>query len=214
MAKEFSWDRFWNRPIVGILRGFPIEAVEQILPRCLAGGLANVEVTMNSPEPAAQIRKCCELVGDQMNVGAGTVCSLEDLEAALSAGAQFIITPAMLPEVITECKKRSIPIFPGAYTPTEIFTAWELGADIVKVFPASGLGPSYFKGVLGPFPQIKLMPTGGVSVESLADFHAAGACAFSVGSTLFDSERIAAEDWQWIEAQTKRFIDAYAATQG
>ncbi len=209
MKDAFSWDRFDRLPVIGILRGFSCEQIDSIVPALTAGGLCNIEVTMNSPGAPDLIRQIRHLAGDSMNVGAGTVCTLRDLETASEAGASFIVTPVLVPEVIEACKRDGVPVVPGAYTPTEIHQAWNLGADLVKVFPADQLGPSYIRSVLAPLPDIRLVPTGGVTVETLASFVEAGAAGFGVGSPLFHPSKVKAGDWAWIETQTRRFVEAY-----
>ena len=206
----FSWTLFQRLPVVGILRGFDRRQVENLVAAAAAGGLCNFEVTMNSPNAADLIRLTCEMVGEGSNVGAGTVCSLSTLEAALDAGAGFIVTPVVNSGVIRECVKRQIPIFPGALTPTEIHQAFDLGASIVKVFPSDSLGPGYIKSLKGPFPEWRLMPTGGVTVETLGAYKRAGAEAFGVGGPLFEQEQVLAGNWKWVEEQARRFVQAYA----
>lgn len=203
---DFSWDTFEKVPLVGILRGFSQRECTEIGNRCEAAGLTNLEVTMNSPGAAQSIAAMRDAAGNRMNIGAGTVCTLGELEEALAAGAQFIITPAVVPEVITECHARSIPIFPGALTPTEILTAWNLGADIVKVFPARAFGPSYFRDLKGPLPQIKLMPTGGVGLDTLSAFFDAGAFAASIGGQLFDTKRLSESGYDRLEAEVREYV--------
>jgi 2-dehydro-3-deoxyphosphogluconate aldolase/(4S)-4-hydroxy-2-oxoglutarate aldolase len=144
-----------------------------------------------------------------MCIGAGTVLNLELLEKALAAGAAFTVTPVVNVDVIAECVRRKIPVFPGAYSPTEILRAWELGATMVKVFPAETLGPSYIKAIKAPLPQMKLMPTGGVDLKTLAAYKKAGADGFGVGGPLFDRARVEAGDWNWIEAQCRAFVETY-----
>ena len=214
MIHPFHEDRFRAMPVVGILRFFPLAQVEQLVPAVMAGGLVNLEVTLNSPGASDLIRCARELVGDQGNVGAGTVTSMAGLEAALEAGASFIVTPVVLPEVIRACVDRGVPVFPGAMTPTEIFTAWNLGATMVKVFPADQLGPGHLKAVKAPFPEIPLMPTGGVTVETLPAFRAAGADAFGVGGPLFDPRRVAAGDWDWFRQRAGQFREAWRSCAG
>jgi 2-dehydro-3-deoxyphosphogluconate aldolase/(4S)-4-hydroxy-2-oxoglutarate aldolase len=207
----FSWDLFHDLPVVGILRGFGEEAVERLIEAALRGGLRNIEVTMNSEGAAGLIRLARRLAGDAANVGAGTVLGLEDLRAALEAGAEFIVTPVVAPAVIQACRGEGVPVIPGAFTPTEIHRAWELGADLVKVFPADRLGPEYLRSVKAPLPDVKLLPTGGVTVETLGAFKKAGADGFGVGSPLFARERVEAGDWAWVEAQARRFAGAFRA---
>ena len=205
----FHHAHFRELPVVGILRFFPAYQVKQLVPAALAGGLRNLEITMNSAGAEDLIRVACDLVGDRGNVGAGTVTTLAELDRALGAGASFVVTPAVVPEVIRACVERSVPVMPGAMTPTEILTAWRLGATLVKVFPADQLGPAHIRAVKAPFPEIPLMPTGGVTVETLPAFQRAGADAFGVGGPLFDAKRAAAGDWEWFTRQSARFVAAF-----
>lgn len=166
---------------------------------------------MGSPSTPEQIRIAREIVGEGMSIGAGTVLNLDLLEKALAAAATFIVTPIVNVDVIAECVRRKIPVFAGAYTPTEIFKAWELGATMVKVFPAETLGPSYIKAIKAPLPQVKLMPTGGVDLKTISAYKNAGADGFGVGSPLFDRARVEAGDWAWVEAQCRAFVEAYSS---
>jgi len=209
MSTAFNDTLFRSLPIVGILRFLPRAEVEHLVPAVMAGGLVNLEVTLNSPGAADLIRLTRDLMGDRGNVGAGTVTSMEDLRSALDAGANFIVTPVVLPEIIRACVDAGVPVMPGAMTPTEIFTAWKLGATMVKVFPADPLGPGHLKAVKAPFPQIPLMPTGGITVETLPAFREAGADAFGVGGPLFDPRQVAAGHWDWFRDRAARFRDAY-----
>ncbi len=211
MNANFNASLFRQLPIVGILRFFPRDQVALMLPAALAGGLINFEVTMNSEGAEELIRLSRDLVGERGNVGAGTVTTVDTLHRALAAGASFIVTPAVIPEVIQACVERGVPVLPGALTPTEILTAWRLGATMVKVFPADQLGPAHIRAVKAPFPEIPLMPTGGVTVETLPAFRAAGADAFGVGSPLFDPRQAAAGNWDWFRQQAARFLQAYEA---
>ena len=209
MSTKFNEELFKELPVVAILRFFTLAEVEKLVPASMAGGLRNLEVTMNTPDAAEVIRLTCELVGRQGNVGAGTVTTLEELELALSAGASFIVTPAVLPEVIQACVQRNVPVMPGAMTPTEVLMAWRLGAKLVKIFPADQLGPAHLKALKAPFPQIPLMPTGGVTVETLPEFKKAGADAFGVGGSLFDPKQVATGNWNFFREEASRFAHAY-----
>ncbi|PKA98223.1 2-dehydro-3-deoxyphosphogluconate aldolase/(4S)-4-hydroxy-2-oxoglutarate aldolase [Flavobacteriaceae bacterium MAR_2009_75] len=200
---SFSWPRFNQNPIVGILRGLSTEEVLQLVPIYLKSGFYTLEITMNSPNVVKTISILRERYTD-LNVGAGTVCTQDDLEIALSAGAQFIVTPIIDSEVIKRCVKSNIPIFPGAYTPTEIYTAWKLGASAIKVFPATQLGPKYVKDVLAPLNDIKLLPTGGVSADNISAFFKAGAIGVGMGSSLFDKNLIKNQDFEGLE---KHFLN-------
>jgi 2-dehydro-3-deoxyphosphogluconate aldolase/(4S)-4-hydroxy-2-oxoglutarate aldolase len=196
-------------PLVGILRGFTTPQASEIVRAGMRGGLRNLEITMGSPNTPEQIREACDIAKGQMCIGAGTVLNLKLLDQALAAGASFIVTPAINRDVIRECVKLEIPVFPGAYSPTEILTAWDFGATMVKVFPAEALGPSYIKAVKAPLPQVKLMPTGGVDLKTIGAYKKAGAGGFGIGGPLFDRARVEAEDWNWVETQCRAFIAAY-----
>jgi 2-dehydro-3-deoxyphosphogluconate aldolase/(4S)-4-hydroxy-2-oxoglutarate aldolase len=209
MGTTFNRELFRKLPVVGILRFFKREEIEKLVPASLEGGLCNIEVTMNSAGATELIQRTCELLGDRGNVGAGTVTTLETLDAALRAGASFIVTPAVVPEVIQACVARKVPVMPGAMTPTEVLGAWRLGATMVKVFPADQLGPGHIKALKAPFPEIPLMPTGGVTVETLPAFKKAGAEAFGVGGPLFDPKQVAAGNWGWFREQAARFAEAW-----
>lgn len=212
MSAAFNPELFQRLPVVGILRAFGRAEIDQMVPASLEGGLSNIEVTMNSPGAVELIARCIALAGPRANVGAGTVTDLVRLQQALDAGASFIVTPTVVPEVIEACVGRGIPVMPGAYTPTEIQQAWELGAHCVKIFPAETLGPGYLRAIKAPLPHIALMPTGGVSVETLGAFKKAGASAFGVGSPLFDAKQVATANWAWFRDQATRFRQAYQQT--
>lgn len=209
MSATFNTALFQKLPVVGILRFFKRAEVEKLVPASVDGGLNTIEVTMNSAGATDLIRLTCDLMGEKGNVGAGTVTTLEALDQALAAGASFIVTPAVIPDVIRACVERKVPVMPGAMTPTEILTAWRLGATMVKVFPADQLGPGHIKAVKAPFPEIPLMPTGGVTVETLPAFKKAGADAFGVGGPLFDPKQVAAGNWPWFREQAARFAEAW-----
>ena len=210
---SFSTGRFEELPIIGILRGLHPNALQPVVEAVREGGLANLEFTMNTPGAAEQIRVACEIAGPNLNIGAGTVTDLRILDEARGAGASFIVTPTLAPAVIERCLQDHVPIFPGALTPTEIQRAWELGATVVKVFPADVLGPGYFRRLKECLSHVRLMPTGGVDVNTLAVYAKAGASAFGVGTPLFRADRIAAQDWDWLRNQCRAFAQAYRTAQ-
>lgn len=213
MGTTFNPDLFKELPVVGILRFFKKEEIEKLIPASMEGGLRNIEVTMNSEGALDLIKLARSLVGDRGNVGAGTVTNVTELETALRAGAQFIVTPAVFPDLIKICSARGVPMMPGAMTPTEVITAWKSGPPtMVKVFPADQLGPGHIKALKAPFPQIPLMPTGGVTVETLPAFKKAGADAVGVGGPLFDPKQVAAGNWDWFREQAARFAQAWKAS--
>ena len=195
-------------PIVGIIRGAETEAVEKAAEAAMRGGLKTLEITLNRPEAFDQIASVKARFGDDLDLGAGTVLNAESAEKAVAAGAQFIVTPALVMDVIEFCRDRSIPVFPGAFSPTEVLAAHQAGAEMVKVFPAGSVGPGYIKSLKGPFPQIRLMPTGGVSVASVADYFRAGAEAVGVGGELFGKIWLKQRDWGAIEAAAREYVQA------
>lgn len=205
---QFSEKLFQAVPIVGILRGYPKDTTLNIVAAYYQAGFTNIEITMNTPNVAESIRTLVEKYSGKLNVGAGTVCSEEDLDIALGAGAQFIVCPITDIAVIKKCKAGGVPIFPGALTPTEIYSAWTAGARMVKLFPASTFGPKYIKDVLAPLNEIEIMPTGGVSLENIETYKKMGAKAFGMGSLLFDKELIATANWSGL---TKKMEELYAA---
>jgi 2-dehydro-3-deoxyphosphogluconate aldolase/(4S)-4-hydroxy-2-oxoglutarate aldolase len=203
---EFSWQEFNKVPVVGIIRGLTFDEIKQILPVYIAAGLTTIEITMNTDAATEIIRYAVDNYGTQLNVGAGTVCSENDLEQALAAGSQFIVTPIINTAVIKKCVLLGIPIFPGAFTPTEIYQAWELGASIVKVYPATSLGAAYIKDVKAPLNKIKLMPTGGINKDNLEIFMNAGADGLGVGGQLFDKKSIESQNWPALQAHFEEFV--------
>ena len=198
MPAIFSWPLFKQMPVVGIMRNIAPARMEKIAALFFENGFTTLEVTMNSPGAADMIRKLSTDYDGRLNIGAGTVCTLADLDEALAAGASFIVTPVLVEDVILAAVQRNVPIFPGAYTPSEIYRAWSLGASMIKVFPATKLGPEYFRDVLAPLPQIKLLPTGGVNAENFAAYMKAGAAGAGAGSPLFPPQLISSEDWDGI----------------
>ena len=206
----FSWPLFATAPIIGIIRNLSPSDVATLLPIYRAAGLTTIEITLNTPGAEAIIRNALDHHADGLNIGAGTVCTVDDLEKALAAGAQFIVTPILDEAVIRACVARNVPIFPGAFTPSEIFKAWSLGASMVKVFPATSLGPGFMKDLKAPLPQIKLLPTGGVTLTNLTDFLKAGAEGVGIGSHLFDHTLIKAKDWVGLDAHFRAFVQQAA----
>jgi len=204
----FSWDIFNKLPIVGILRGFDADLTVEIAVAAMERGLTTLEVTMNTAGAAEQIAALLEATKGEMNIGAGTVRSLEELDQALQAGAMFIVTPTVLPEVIERCVKQDIPVFPGAFTPTEIHRAWTAGASMVKLFPAGQFGPSYIKIVKAPLDDVKILATGGVRLSNVKEYIDAGADAFGLGTPLFRRERMEDRDWAWLGGQIQGFRKA------
>jgi 2-dehydro-3-deoxyphosphogluconate aldolase/(4S)-4-hydroxy-2-oxoglutarate aldolase len=190
----FSWDLFNKMPVVGIIRGLSVDEIEFVLPIYKEAGFTTIEITLNTPEALSVISSLVNQYNGELNVGAGTVCTLDDLAAAVNAGANFIVTPIFKAEVVKKCVSMEVPIFPGAFSPTEIYEAWELGASMVKLYPASVVGPAYVSAVLAPLNKVKLMPTGGIHLSNMLAFMKAGAASLGIGSELFDKKIIQKRD--------------------
>ncbi len=142
-----------------------------------------------------------------LNTGAGTVCTKKDLATAIDAGAQFIVTPVTDKKIIKSCVKNKIPVFAGAFTPTEISQAWSMGASMVKVYPAKVLGAAYIKDVKAPLDQVKLLPTGGIGIDDIRPYRQAGADGFGIGSTLFNKKFIEEKNWNGLVEHFKEFVE-------
>ncbi|MFD1173438.1 bifunctional 4-hydroxy-2-oxoglutarate aldolase/2-dehydro-3-deoxy-phosphogluconate aldolase [Oceanobacillus picturae] len=198
-----------DRKLIAILRGYNTADSIAIAKALHAGGITTLEVTLNSPSPLQTIEKISSELGDEVKVGAGTVLDAESARLAISAGAQFILSPTFDRETIKLTKRYGKVSIPGAFTPTEILNAFEEGADIIKVFPASTLGPSYVKDLRGPLPQLKLLPTGGVTVENVASFVKNGAVGVGLGSSLVSSvEKVTDEYLNELTKRASAFVQA------
>ena len=173
-----------------------------------AGGVSIIEFTLTTPGALQTIEESSRELGGQVLIGAGTVLDAETARAAILAGAEFVVAPTLNPEVIQMCRRYGKVVIPGAYTPTEILHAWELGADFVKVFPAEVGGPAYIKAVRAPLPQVKMIPVGGVSLETAGAFIRAGAVALGVGSNLVNKKAVAERRFDQLTATAKALSQA------
>jgi 2-dehydro-3-deoxyphosphogluconate aldolase/(4S)-4-hydroxy-2-oxoglutarate aldolase len=200
--------------IVAIVRLDDLDSAVPLTEALLAGGVRAIEFTFTNRLAGRAIEDVRKALGERALVGAGSVLDAETARAALLAGAQFVVTPTLEEDVIRTCARYGVPTAIGAFTPTEILRAWQAGATFVKVFPASVGGPRYLKDVLGPLPQVKLVPTGGVSLENAADFLRAGAVAVAVGSNLVDAKTVAAGDWSTLSARAERLVAAVQESRG
>lgn len=190
MSGNESLQRVLDAGIVAILRAPSSEHLTNVARAVCEGGIDVIEVTFTVPNALQILAAVKKELGSRVLLGAGTVLDPETARAALLAGAEFIVAPAVNLDVIRLCKRYDKPVMPGAFTPTEILAAWEHGADIVKVFPSDSVGPGYIKALKGPFPQIRLMPTGGVNLQTLPDFIKAGACVVGVGGSLVEQQAV------------------------
>lgn len=192
--------------VVAIIRLKDPSLVRGLVDALLEGGVRALEITMTVPGAIELIREIAPTLPAGFSLGAGTVLDGTTASRALDAGAAFIVTPVLRRDVILECRLRQAPVMPGCFTPTEIFDAAEAGADIVKVFPATSLGPGYLKDVHGPLPHLKLMPTGGVSLDNASTWIRAGAVAVGIGSALLDPAALAAKHFAAIRDAANRLI--------
>lgn len=203
--------------LVAILRRVPEDKLENTVSALLHGGVRVLEFTFDHDSPdyieanARKIRRTAELFGDSLLLGCGTAVNTAEVDAAYDAGARLVISPNVSAAVIRRSKEKGMVSMPGAFTPTEIVSAWEAGADIVKLFPASELGPGYIKAIRGPLGYIPMTAVGGVKPENVSQFLDCGVCGFGVGGPLVMPEALKNNDYAMIEARAKAFTDAIAA---
>ena len=198
MSREKLLARVLDCGIVAVLRTPDSRPLVEVAKALVDGGVMVAEITMTVPHAIDVLREVRQALGDRLLLGAGTVLDAETARAVILAGAEFIVAPTLNCDVIRLCRRYDKLVMPGAFTPTEILSAWEAGADIVKVFPADVVGPAFFKAVRAPLPQIKLMPTGGVDLTTAADFLRAGACCLGVGSQLVEPKAVSQRNFDRI----------------
>jgi 2-dehydro-3-deoxyphosphogluconate aldolase / (4S)-4-hydroxy-2-oxoglutarate aldolase len=201
--------RFKQQPLLGILRGITADMVGPLIESVFSAGLETIEITMNTEGAPQLIAQAVKASRKKLTIGAGTVLSMKDLRAALQAGATFIVMPVVVEDVIRFCVKNKIPVFPGALTPQEIYTAWNLGATMVKVFPAKCFGPEYFKEIRGPFGNIALLACSGVTPETMCDYFKNGASAISFGASVFRNEWLKKKDFNSITNALKDYTNRW-----
>lgn len=201
--------KFRKLPIMGIVRGARADIIDRLTDVVIEAGLKTIEVTMNTPAAVEQIRRMNKAAQGELMIGAGTVLSFNEAQKAVDAGASFIVSPVLVPEVVKFCKRKRIPVFPGAFTPQEVYDAWQAGATMVKVFPATFFGPSFFKELKGPFNDIELLACGGVNADNIRSFFSSGASAVSFGESIFKKERLNKKNFSFIKKDIQNLISAY-----
>jgi 2-dehydro-3-deoxyphosphogluconate aldolase/(4S)-4-hydroxy-2-oxoglutarate aldolase len=206
MSKSAALQRVLDSGIVAVIRAPRGDLLADVAEALFAGGVEVMEVTFTVPHALQVLEKVANRVGDKILLGAGTVLDAETARAAMLAGAEFLVSPTVNLDVIRLCRRYDKAVMPGAFTPTEVLTAWEAGADIVKIFPSDVTGPQYIKALRGPLPQVRMMPTGGVNLETAADFLRAGACALGVGGSLVEPKAVAAGDMKRIESLARQYV--------
>lgn len=194
--------------IIPVVRASSADEAIQAIDAIMAGGINVLEITMTVPGAVKVIEEVSAKFGSEALVGAGTVLDPETAQACIDAGAKFVVSPALNLDTIALCKKLDVPIMPGALSPTEVVTAWNAGADLVKVFPCGSVGgATYIKNLKGPLPQIKMIPTGGVSLTTAADFIKSGSSALGVGTDLVDVKAIRAGEAHVVTERAKQFVE-------
>lgn len=215
MKKEAVLSAIVEIGIVPVIRTESAESAIRAIEAIYRGGIRVAEITMTVPGAIRALEKVADEFGDRIILGAGTVLDPETVRACMLAGAEFFVTPSLNLKTIEMAKRYSKLIFPGALTPTEVVSAWEAGADAVKIFPANAVGGAkYIKSLRGPFPQIEMIPTGGVNLETIGDFLKAGACACGVGSELVDGGTIKAGKYEVFEERAREYLAAVARARG
>ena len=199
-----------EKGVIAIMRANSSDQLLAAADAVKAGGVNAIEVTMTTPGAIEVVKQATAKYGDDVLFGVGSVLDPETARAAILAGAQFVVCPTLNLETIKLCKRYSVPVVPGAFTATEVLAAWQAGADMVKVFPASIGGPSLIKALKGPLPQIKLVPVGGVNLDTTADFIRAGAEVVGVGGSLVNQKLLAAQEFDQITENARRYCEEVA----
>ena len=211
MNKEAIFSAITEIGIVPVVRTETADAAIRSIEAIYRGGIRAAEITMTVPGATRALEKVADEFGDRIVLGAGTVLDPETARTCLLAGAEFLVTPSLSVKTIEIAKRYSKVMIPGALTPTEVLTAWEAGADAVKIFPCSAVGGAkYIKALRAPFPHIEMVPTGGVNLETVGDFLRAGACAVGVGGELIDSTHVREGRFEVFEERARRFLEAIA----
>jgi len=207
MSKHEDLQRVLDSGIVAVIRARSGEQLVKVAQALYDGGIDVLEVTFTVPGVLDILSAVRRELGDKVLLGAGTVLDTETARAAFLAGAEYIVSPCVNVDVIRLCNRYDKLVMPGAFTPTEVMTAWEAGADIVKVFPADIGGPSYLKTLHGPLPQVRLMPTGGVDLNTCSEFLKAGACAVGLGSALVEKQAVETGDMNRIRTLAEQYVE-------
>ncbi|HZT79930.1 MAG TPA: bifunctional 4-hydroxy-2-oxoglutarate aldolase/2-dehydro-3-deoxy-phosphogluconate aldolase [Gemmataceae bacterium] len=204
--KEDQLRRVLDCGIVAVVRSPDSQQLVEVARALADGGVGVVEITMTVPGALDVVRQVRQALGDRLLLGAGTILDPETARAAFLAGAEYVVAPTLNLDVIRLCQRYDKLVMPGCFTPTEILTAWEAGADIVKVFPADVVGPAFFKALRGPLPHVRLMPTGGVDLTTAADFLRAGACCLGVGGQLVEPKAVAERNFDRIRDLARQYV--------
>lgn len=206
-------DSLLKSRIVAVVRLERYDRAVQVATALVEGGVSAIEFTLTGSGALEAITETRRTLGDAAQIGVGTVLNPDAAETAISAGAEFVVTPVVRPTVIAACKSRGVPILCGALTPTEVLTAHEAGADMIKIFPARAVGPQYLRDLLGPLPGLSLVPTGGIDASNAGAYLAAGAVAVGIGGNLVSTQAVATENWAQITSVARTCVDAIPSTK-
>src|SRR5438552_747487 len=214
MSKETQLRQVLDCGIVAVVRAPDSRQLVEVARALADGGVTVIEITMTVPGALDVVRQVREALGDRILLGAGTILDPETARAALLAGAEYLVAPTINLDVIRLCQRYDKLVMPGAFTPTEILTAWEAGADVIKVFPADVVGPAFFKAVRAPLPQVRLMSTGGVDLTTAAAFLKAGACCLGVGGQLVEPKAVAERNFDRIRELARQYVAIVKQARG
>jgi len=208
--KQSNWCRITDSKVIAILRCENGDQLLHVAEALHAGGIDAIEITFTVPNALQIIETVSDQLGDKILLGAGTVLDAETARSAMLAGAEFFVSPGISRPMIEMCRRYDKLVFPGAFTPTEIMSAWEMGCDAIKIFPSDVAGPKHLKALKGPFPQIPMVPTGGISISNIKQFFDAGAIAVGTGGSLAPKSAIESGDFDLIRKNAESFVNALA----
>lgn len=213
-SRSQTIQKILNPGVVAVIRADSSAQLVNVADALVKGGAPTMEVTMTTPNALQVISDVRAKFGDAICMGVGTVLDTATARAAILAGAEYVVTPTMNVEIIKLCRRYAKPIIAGAYTPTEALTAWEAGADFIKIFPADQLGPNYIKALKAPLPQLEIIPTGGVDLNTAGDFIKAGCAAVAAGSSFVSKEILKNQDWPELIETARKFVEVIAKARG
>jgi 2-dehydro-3-deoxyphosphogluconate aldolase/(4S)-4-hydroxy-2-oxoglutarate aldolase len=209
--KDEAFDVILSTKVIAVIRMADTEKLAKVIRAVQEGGVKAIEITMTTPDAVNVIHTISKKKSKDILLGAGSVLDPETAALVIHSGADFVVSPVTNPEMIKLCHRYGKLVAPGAFTPTEIISAWEMGADIVKIFPATSVGPKYFRDIKGPLPQVRLMPTGGVNLDNARDFIKNGACCVGIGTALLDKKAIAENNWDVLTQKAESLIKSVKA---
>lgn len=213
-SKQQIIEQLLNPGVVAVVRAKRADQAVPLAEALVAGGVIAVEITMTTPNAIAAIKEASSKLGTRALIGVGTVLDEQTCQAAIDAGAEFVVSPICRRELIPIAQKAGKPIMLGSYTPTEAQLAHEAGSDFIKIFPADTLGPNYIKALRAPLPHLKIVPTGGVDLKTIGDFFKAGVAAVGAGSSLISKDVLDKDDWATLTKTAAAFVQAAKAARG